>query len=309
MLKLLLPIAICFCLVAPSSAAEKKIVLIAGTPSHGPGEHEFNAGVLLLKKSLAGVPGLRVETHLNGWPGDDASALEGADAILIFCDGGGGHIVRGSHLGELDALAKKGVGLAFVHYAVEIPKDKGGPEFLRWIGGYFEAGWSVNPFWDADFKTLPKHPVTSGVKPFHILDEWYFHMRFRDGMQGVTPILTAMAPESTMSRKDGPHEGNPAVREAVAKGEPQHVMWVCEREDGGRGFGFTGAHFHKNWDNDDFRKVVLNAVLWIAKAEVPPDGVQSAVTAEALQQNLDPKPARKTTPAPATPTPPSPPSP
>ena len=30
----------------------KKMVLVAGTPSHGPGDHEFNAGTLLLKNCL-----------------------------------------------------------------------------------------------------------------------------------------------------------------------------------------------------------------------------------------------------------------
>jgi len=114
-------------------------------------------------------------------------------------------------------------------------------------------------------------------------------MRFLDGMKGVTPILTAVAPESTMSRKDGPHEGNPAVREAVAKGEPQHMAWAAERADGGRGFGFTGAHFHKNWGDDNFRKLVLNAILWIAKEEVPENGVSSMLTPGQLEQNLDAK--------------------
>jgi len=62
----LVPIAVCFCLAGPLSATDKKIVLIAGTPSHGPGEHEFNAGVLLLKKCLDGVPGAKVEEYRNG---------------------------------------------------------------------------------------------------------------------------------------------------------------------------------------------------------------------------------------------------
>src|SRR5262245_12559439 len=34
-------------------AADKKVLLIAGHPSHGPGFHEHNAGVLLLQKCLA----------------------------------------------------------------------------------------------------------------------------------------------------------------------------------------------------------------------------------------------------------------
>ncbi|MEZ6120456.1 MAG: hypothetical protein R3C28_28315 [Pirellulaceae bacterium] len=76
-----------------------------------------------------------------------------------------------------------------------------------------------------------------------------------------------------MSRPDGPHSGNPAVRAAVAKGLPQHVAWVVEREDGGRGFGFTGGHVHWNWGDPNFRKVVLNALVWISKSEVPANGV------------------------------------
>lgn len=34
------------------AGGRKKVVMVAGTPSHGPGEHEFNAGTLLLKKCL-----------------------------------------------------------------------------------------------------------------------------------------------------------------------------------------------------------------------------------------------------------------
>ena len=151
----------------------------------------------------------------------------------------------------------------------------------------------MNPHWDAEFKQFPKHPITRGVKPFTMRDEWYFNMRFRDGMKGVTPILTAVPPASTADRKDGPHEGNPAMRAMVARGEPQHMAWASERAGGGRGFGFTGAHFHKNWGDDNFRKLTLNALLWVAKAEVPADGVQSQVTPEQLKQNLDDKGGRK----------------
>ena len=56
-------------------------------------------------------------------------------------------------------------------------------------------------------------------------------MRFRENMQGVTPVLSAIAPESTLTRPDGPHSGNPHVRASVAKGEPQHLGWCVERED------------------------------------------------------------------------------
>lgn len=70
-------------------------------------------------------------------------------------------------------------------------------------------------------------------------------------------------------------------------------MWAVERADGGRGFGFTGGHFHKNWGNNDFRKTILNALLWISKLDVPADGVSSVVSDDDLTQNLDIKPASK----------------
>jgi len=275
-------------------AANQKIVFIAGPPSHGPREHEHRAGCLLLQACLASVPHLTTMVYSNGWPADPKPAFDGASAIVIYADGGGGHpFLKPDRLQLIGDLIKKGVGLVCMHYAVEPTKENGEKEFLDWIGGAFEIHWSVNPHWDADFKKLPDHPITSGVNPFKIRDEWYFHMRFRDGMQGVTPILCAVPPESTMSRQDGPHSGNPAVREAVKRGEPQFVAWACERTDGGRGFGFTGAHFHNNWANDDFRKLVLNAILWVGKVDVPDGGVKSHVTQEMLAQNLDAKGERR----------------
>jgi type 1 glutamine amidotransferase len=275
-------------------AADKKIVFVAGPQSHGPGEHEHRAGCLLLKSCLDNVPGVVSTVYSNGWPADANAAFDGAATVVVYSDGGGGHpLLQADRLQTIGGLVKHGVGLVCLHYATEPTIEKGQKEFLDWIGGAFEINWSVNPHWDAEFKVLPRHPVANGVKPFTILDEWYFHIRFPEDMKGVTSILSAVAPESTMKRPDGAHEGNPAMRAAVKAGEPQTVAWAFERPDGGRGFGFTGSHFHKNWANDDFRKVVLNAIVWTAKMDVPADGVQSKVTAEQLEQNLDPKGPRK----------------
>jgi type 1 glutamine amidotransferase len=269
----------------------KKVVMIAGPASHGHMEHEHYAGCRLLADCLnKGNAGVYAAVYRNGWP-KDPTAFDNANEIVMYCDGGEGHMVMG-HLKEVDALVKKGVGVACLHYGVEVPKGEAGDDFLSWIGGYFEMNWSVNPHWTADFKTLPTHPITSGVKPFAIQDEWYYHMRFAKDMAGVTPILTAIPPKETLDRPDGPHEGNKDVR--AEAGKPQHMAWAFERKDGGRGFGFTGGHFHYNWANDQFRKLVLNALVWTAKAEVPKEGVKSATpTVEELEKNQDePKPEK-----------------
>ena len=263
----------------------KKVVFMAGTRSHGYGAHEHNAGCLLLSRSLSqALPDLEIVVYSNGWP-KAADAFDGADTVIMYCDGGGRHPVN-NNLDQIDKLAKKGVGVVCIHYGVEVPKGESGNKLLDWIGGYFEAHWSVNPHWDANFTTLPKHAVTSGVKPFKINDEWYYHMRFREGMKGVTPILTAIPPKSTLSRPDGAHSGNPHVRKKA--GQPQHVAWATERADGGRGFGFTGGHFHWNWGDPNFRKIMLNAIAWTAKIDVPAGGISDRpVSLNELKKNQD----------------------
>ena len=272
--------------VEHDASRTRNVVFLAGRPSHGYASHEHKAGCMLLAKALD-ASGLNLQTTVvDLWP-SDPQVLANADVIVSFADGGGGHpFLR--HMGEIDALMARGVGLVCLHYAVEVPPGAPGEHFLRWLGGYFETHWSVNPHWVADFATLPTHAITRGVEPFAINDEWYFHMRFRPGMESVTPILSAIAPDATMSRQDGPHSGNPAVRAAVAAHDPQHVGWAQQRPDGGRSFGFTGGHVHWNWGNDNFRKVVLNAICWCAKVPVPVDGVASKTPdLAALQANQD----------------------
>ena len=276
-------------LTAPSvSAEDSKIVLIAGQPSHPKGAHEFNAGMKLLTKCLAEVPGVKPVFVAGGWPSDEA-VFDDAKAVIFFMDGGGGHpIIQGDHLAKIGKLIDQGVGLACMHYAVEIPTAQGGQEFLDWIGGYYEDRFSTNPHWTAEIKSLPDHPITRGVKPFAIEDEWYYNIHFRPEMKGVTPILIAKPSDETRLGKSASPRG-PYKHIVAASGRDEILAWAVERPDGGRGFGFTGGHFHKNWGNEDFRTLVLNAIVWTAKLEVPSDGIKSAVTPDELTQNLDPK--------------------
>jgi hypothetical protein len=201
--------------MAADSAAKTKVVFVAGNPSHAPGDHEHRAGCMLLAKCLEeGLPQVDTEVTFYGWPKDE-KIFDGAASVVMYCDGGDNHYVN-SHLDFVQRLVDKGVGVVCLHYGVEVPKGPSGDKFLQWIGGYFEMNWSVNPHWNAEFKALPEHPITQGVKPFSIVDEWYYHMRFPEGMKNVTPILTAMPPEDTLDRPDGPHSGNPDVRKAIA---------------------------------------------------------------------------------------------
>jgi hypothetical protein len=61
---------------------------------------------------------------------------------------------------------------------------------------------------------------------------------------------------------------------------PSLVSWAVERAGGGRGFVMTGVDWHKNLELESYRRQVLNGIVWAARREVPPGGVQCALPPE-----------------------------
>jgi type 1 glutamine amidotransferase len=264
--------------VQPTDPSLTKIVLVAGRQSHGPGDHEFFAGCAILMNLLKQTPGVAPVMARDGWP-KSPKTFEGAKSVVFYMDGGGGHpILQKEHQDVVQKLIDDGVGFVNLHYAVEYPKAKS-DHVLQWLGGYYETGFSTNPHWVADFKKLPEHPIARGVKPFQIKDEWYFNIRFAPESKKVTPILTATPPDNVRGTPDA--KTHPGREEIVA--------WAFERDKGGRSFGFTGGHTHANWGNEDFRRLVVNAILWSAHVEVPKDGAKVEMDSADLKINLDRK--------------------
>ena len=275
-----------------TEAAKPKVVFVSGKPSHGPMSHEHRAGNMILAKRLnaSGLVNAVVLPDI-GYP-KDSSVLQDAATIVIFCTGHGGHVLN-PKLKEFDALMKKGIGVVMIHWTTEAVKGEPGDKFLEWMGGFCDLDWSVNPHWTANFKPQ-EHEIWNGVKSFKVNDEWYYHMRFVKDRTGLTPILTDLPGPETLKRPNGPRSGNPHVRKAVANGESQPVAWAYQRPTmKGRGFGFTGGHVHMNWQNDSYRKIMLNAILWTAGVKVPKNGVASATPSDAeMRSNLDDKKKR-----------------
>src|SRR5687768_382344 len=176
----------------------KKIVFVADTDPHGPrGNHEFMAGAIYMARTLnSAYDNVYAVVHPHyQWPKD----LAHADAIIVLLNHGGSSVNP-----AVEAAVERGAGFMAVHYGVEVNKGKQGDAFLKWIGGYFETFWSVNPFWTPEFTKLPEHEITRGAKPFSVNDEWYYHMRFAPDMKGVTPILTATPTLKTIGNNDKP---------------------------------------------------------------------------------------------------------
>ncbi|HEO70312.1 MAG TPA: ThuA domain-containing protein [Candidatus Hydrogenedentes bacterium] len=229
--------------------ARKKVVFLAGPASHGRGAHEWDKDAALLKEALDASPagrGIETSLYLNGWP-DFPEVLERADAIVMLCDGLESHpLASRERLERIGKLAARGCGLCFIHYAVAPPPGHE-KEWLEWIGGYWEKDYSANPVSTVEVRPATAgHPVCRNWTAFTARDEFYYRIRFREDDKRRRPIMTAMLPPND------PHE--------------EVVAWVVERADGGRGFGFTGGHFHKNWAIEPFRTMTLNAIVWCAKA-------------------------------------------
>jgi hypothetical protein len=286
-----LGLALVFLLTAPAAAGEgkkardifdyqaqkdargvKKIVFVADTAPHGPrGNHEFMAAAIYLARTInERYPDAYAVVHTKAkWPTD----LKHADAVIVLLNHGGSAV----NAAVKEAMGR-GAGFMAIHYGVEVNKGEQGQNYLKWLGGYFETFWSVNPWWTPEFKDIPQHETTRGVKPFKVNDEWYYHMRFAEGMKGVTPILSAVPPLSTVQgggKKSSSHGGNPDVYKEVAAKKAQVMAWAYDRPDGGRGFGFTGLHKHANLGEDSMRTLLLNAVAWVSKLAVPESGVRS----------------------------------
>ncbi len=259
-----------------------KIVLVAGSKSHGPGEHEFFAGSAILMKLLQETPGVFPVMARDGWPKNE-KIFENAKAIVFYMDGGGGHpLLRKGHMDLMQTYIDKGVGFVNLHYAVEYPKGpEAGDRILKWLAGYYETGYSINPTWKANYKELPEHAITRGVKPFSIQDEWYYNMRWAEDKTGVTELL-----------RDAPPDGTRGTPDAKAHpGRIETMAWAFERpgDAHGRSFGFTGGHFHQNWGDENYRRLVTNAILWSAHVEVPKEGAKVDLDPAELKKNMDKK--------------------
>jgi type 1 glutamine amidotransferase len=124
------------------------------------------------------------------------------------------------------------------------------PEYWNIIGGkYFHKpttfkGKEYQPcsyIHDLHFNVKvvdPKNPVTKGVKDFGIFDETYKGYYVEDG---VTPLLTTDEPSST-----------PVIGWSKKYGKSRIVV-------------LQGGHDAPTFENPNFRKLLKQAIIWVAK--------------------------------------------
>jgi hypothetical protein len=274
---------------AHTGPAAARILLIAGSPSNKPGQHEYFAGCALLRQWLAEIPGIAPVMVAEGWPENEA-VFDGARSVLLFMDGGNKlPFLTADRRARLQSLATAGTGLVVLHQGIDCPPDLA-PSFKEWFGAVFQSDIGCRGHWDVTFTGIPSHDITRGLTPFVLpKDGWLYNLHFAP--TGVTPVLTCQMPDT--SRKTAHAKANSGREETVA--------WAFDRPNGGRSFGFTGCDLHSNFAEPNQRRLLLNAILWTAKLPVPETGVTSEITPEALRQNWDRKLFQKA-PRKATPT-------
>ncbi|HYG76610.1 MAG TPA: ThuA domain-containing protein [Planctomycetota bacterium] len=254
--------------------APRKIVLIAGKKSHGPGAHDYERTMRLFKVMLDNsnvAERILVEEHENGWP-EDPTTLESAHSVIFYSDGRDGDkyadvpFVLGTRMAFLDKQIQRGCGFMTLHFSTFV-NDKEGEKVLDWNGGFFD--WEGEPGkrqWYSKISAgksvelaTPEHPIARGVaKSIPLNDEVYWKIRFKENDKRLTPIW------NVPGLSDG---SNVPLLNTVA--------WALERADGGRGFGTSVGHSYRLWQDENVRRLILNAIVWTAGVEVPAGGVES----------------------------------
>jgi hypothetical protein len=262
---------------APPGSA--KVVLLAGSLSNKTGQHEYFAGCALLMKWLKATPGVYPVMAREGWPKNE-KIFDSAKTIVMYMDGGTKQpFLEPAKWAVLKKAMDAGAGLVMLHQVVDFPK---GPDesILAWAGGVWRSDIGARGHWDMDFKTIPNHPIMTGVKPFAAPgDGWLYNLHFAEGMKGVTPLLAGTVPDKSRTSADA----------KKYNGRDEVVAWAYERPNGGRGFGYTGVDLHSAWGIESNSRMVVNGILWTAKVNIPAGGAKVSLEADDLKRNLDDK--------------------
>ncbi len=245
----------------PNAAASrtKRVLLLGQKPdSHPANSHEYMAGVRLMAKLLQNRGGLQtvVVQADNPWR-DGPELLDGADGAVVFLTEGAKWVSEDAdRLAAFQRLAKRGGGLSVLHWGMGTREAAPVANFVSLFGcchggpdrKYKVLTTTITP-------TLDGHPILSGIKPVQVHDEFYYSLKQPEQAEKCVPLIRA-----------------------AIDGEGQSVAWAWQRPDGGRSFGFSGLHYHDNWKLTEYRRLVLQGVLWSVGQPIPTEGLAVEVT-------------------------------
>jgi type 1 glutamine amidotransferase len=249
---------------APATPRPKRLLLLGqGPDGHAPGTHEYFSGLKILKKCLDRVDGLETTVVNAGEPWRDGpDLLDKADGAVLFLAEGAKWIHQDeARLAALKRLAAREGGFTGLHWGIGAKDAKYVAEYVALLGGCH--GGPDRRYKIVEVRTeiaAPKHPIMTAVEPVAIEDEFYYRLKFARPPTEITPLLRV-----------------------PIEGESQTVAWACERPDDGLSIGFSGLHFHRNWQNAAYRRMVAQGILWTLRLPIPAEGLNVDVEPEDLQ--------------------------
>lgn len=230
---------------AQQPAAKKKLLLLAqGPDGHPPGTHEYEAGLKILHKLLADAA-FEVKLVMADEPWRDGpELLAGADGAVLFLSEGAKWLSQDpKRLQAFRDLARRRGGLSVLHWGMGTKDAKNIRPFVELFGGCHGGP-------DRKYKVLsteayvphPDHPIARGLNGFKVRDEFYYSLK--------------------TSKDEQTRQVWRPILQVDIDGQRETVAWSLERQDGGRSFGFSGLHFHENWQMPEYRRLVTQGVLW-----------------------------------------------
>jgi len=239
-----------------------KVLLIGKAPDHPFGTHMYMHTQAMLAKCLQLTEG--IETVVSeGWP-DDPETLKDVKTIVLYSGPGAEFLLDGPGSGPLHQMMRNGVGLVTIHWASSVYEanlDRLGERWMDYLGGSWVSNYGLSTDTAMLKQLVPDHPICRGWKEYELLDEYY-----------LKPVIKA---------------GTPLLK-VTTNGEKVIVGWANERDDNGRAYATTLGHFYKNFQDEAFRRTIVNAILWTAHVEVPPEGAPVNISDSELQLPADP---------------------
>jgi type 1 glutamine amidotransferase len=248
----------CFSLQSPRiSAGEKepkRLLLLGQSPDgHPKTTHEYMAGQKIVAALLKDTRELTTEIVNADEPWEKGpELLDKADGAVIFLSEGAKWLSADPRRLEAFArLAQRGGGLAALHWGMGTREAEPVETFVKLVGGCH--GGPDRKFAVVSETAQPTdHEIAHGVKPFRVEEEWYYRLKL-------------------YKTEDEAHAIQPIVRVKI-DGADETVCWAWERPDGGRSFGFSGLHFHENWKQPAYRRLVKQGVFWMMRQPLPEKG-------------------------------------
>ncbi|MFP6769745.1 MAG: ThuA domain-containing protein [Planctomycetaceae bacterium] len=238
----------------PSPQKPLRLLLLWHSPDgHPRATHEYQAGMRIIAKALQPNRNLQaILVHANSpWP-KGPELLDGADGAALFVSEGAKWISDDpKRLAAFQRLARRGGGLAGLHWGIGTRKAEPIAAYLALLGGCH--GGPDRKYSVVTARATPAtagHPVLRGIRPFEVRDEFYYRLKFSRPAKTIIPLLRV-----------------------PIDGRDETVAWSWQRSDGGRSFGFSGLHFHENWKRIEYRRLVVQGILWTLGQSIPEKGL------------------------------------